>query len=156
MIIQIIIIIYHENDEKNFININKQSIKIEEKYINCKKENFQNIEINNIETKKIKHDKIIFNMIILHTGNIAISSIGTVSIYNSNNLLSPNEKDYLLQKINIARNKMVSYIFEYPDNPPGLYIFGAALVMFFITFILINRLSITCLINKFLMLLNFG
>ena len=67
---------------------------------------------------------MIFNMIILHTGNIATSSINSVTIYDSNNLLSPNEEDYLLQRINISNDKKVSYVFEFPDETLFCAIFG--------------------------------
>ena len=36
---------------------------------------------------------------------------------------------------------MLSFIFKNPDNPPGLYIFGAAIVMFFVTFVLTLKLK---------------
>ena len=68
------------------------------------------------EVNKIKQEKSIFNMIVLHTGNIATSSIGSVTIYNANNLLSKNEEDYLLQKINISKTKKIGYVFEFPDE----------------------------------------
>ena len=85
---------------------------------NIKEENVQKkcIKFNNIEIESIKQKNKIFNMIILLTGNIATSSIGIVTIYDSNKLLSPFEKDYLLQKINISKDKEIGYVFEFPDK----------------------------------------
>ena len=85
-------------------------IKIEKKSI-IKKKEYEYKEI-----KNIKQEKSIFNMIILNSGNIATSSLGVVTIYDSNNLLSSNEDNYILQKINICKNKKVSYVFEFPDK----------------------------------------
>ena len=116
----------NNENRTNFQNINdnKKNIEIKDKIKN--KENCQNqIDIvNNIEIKRIKQQKMIFNMIILHTGNIATSSINSVTIYDSNNLLSPNEEDYLLQRINISNDKKVSYVFEFPDETLFCAIFG--------------------------------
>ena len=36
-----------------------------------------------MEINNIKHEKSIFNMIILHNGNIAITTFGKVMIYDS-------------------------------------------------------------------------
>ena len=105
-----------ENNSLDFsidLNIEDKNLeknKIKKHYFN-KKQKFIHEEI-----KSIKQEKSIFNMIILHTGNIAISSMGAVLIYDKNNLLSPNEKEYLLQRINFSNNKRVGYVFEYPDQ----------------------------------------
>ena len=55
-------------------------------------------------------------MIILHTGNIATSSMDCVTIYNTNNILSKNEEDYELQKIYLYNGKKVGYVYEFPDE----------------------------------------
>ena len=107
-----------DNENKSqFINNNKESI-IVKMNTNIKEENIQKkcIKFNNIEIENIKQTNKIFNMIILLTGNIATSSIGIVTIYDSNKLLSPFEKDYLLQKINISKDKEIGYVFEFPDK----------------------------------------
>ena len=64
----------------------------------------------------IKQEKSIFNLIILRSGNIATSSVGAVTIYDSKNLLSPNKENYILQTIGIFKKKKVSYVFEFPDE----------------------------------------
>ncbi len=99
------------NEENYNIKDNKES-KGKRKDISNKKK----LKSKHKEIKNIKQEKSIFNMIILHTGNIATSSIGIVTIYNSNSLCSTNEEDYVLQKINICKNKKVSYLFEFPDE----------------------------------------
>lgn len=105
-----------ENKSQN-INNNKENGKIKEnKQNNELKIQEKNKKFNKTEIKKIKQGKQIFNMIILHTENIATSSIGNVSIYNSYNLLSPNEKFCLLQKIYISNDREISYVFEFPDE----------------------------------------
>ena len=68
------------------------------------------------EIKTIQMEKSINNMIILHTGNIAASSIGYVYIYDANNLSSCNENNCLLQKITFEKKKTIKYIFEFPDE----------------------------------------
>ena len=98
------------NNKANNININNEG-----------NENIDKVGNNEIiekkEFKNITQEKSIFNMIILHSGNIALSSFGKVMIYDSINLLSTKENNYLLQQINITNNKKeVSYVFEFPDE----------------------------------------
>ena len=69
----------------------------------------------NIEIKCIKQEKSIYNIIVLHTGNIAASSIGSVNIYDGNNIYSLKEENYLLQKINFKK-KRISYVYEFIDK----------------------------------------
>jgi len=64
----------------------------------------------------IRQEKSIFNLIILRSGNIATSSIGEVTIYDSKRLLSLNSENYILQKITIFKKRKVSYVFEFPDS----------------------------------------
>lgn len=68
------------------------------------------------EIKTIQVEKSINNMIILHTGNIAASSIGYVYIYDANNLSSSNDNNFLLQKITFDKKKTIKYVFEFPDE----------------------------------------
>ena len=91
-----------EEEEEELIE-KKEKIKKEDKF-------------NSMEILNIKQEKSIFNMIILHTGNIATSSMGSIMIYDTNNLLSLEKDKYLLQKINISKNKKISYIYEFPDE----------------------------------------
>ena len=108
-------------------NYNKDNYKYIDKIINNEKNIIKNPDFKiskHKEIKNIKHQKSICNMIILHSGNIAISSSGTVIIYDSNNLLSSNENEYLLQKINISKNEEVSYVFEFPDETLLCSIYG--------------------------------
>ena len=79
--------------------------------INLPKQDYNHKNITNI-----KQEKSIFNLIILRSGNIATSSIGAVTIYDSKNLLFPNKENYILQTISIFKKKKVSYVFEFPDE----------------------------------------
>ena len=99
------------NEENYNIKDNKESKGKRNDISNKKK-----LKSKHKEIKNIKQEKSIFNMIVLHTGNIATSSIGIVTIYNSNSLCSTNEEDYVLQKIYLCKNKKVSYLFEFPDE----------------------------------------
>ena len=91
-------------------NNNNKKIKIDTK-------NEDSFKINkHIEIKKFQHINSIINMIILHSGNIALGSNNSVTIYNGNNLCSENETDCILQRINIYRSRKVKYIFEFPDQ----------------------------------------
>ena len=131
--------IFNKYEDKNNLNMNKENlnnninndnlkekknIKIDNINIdNMKEKKILNKDINNEdyeshaqEIKYINQEKSIFNMIVLKSGNIATSSKGIVTIYNSKNLLSNNENDYILQKINISKNKKVSYVYEFPDE----------------------------------------
>ena len=105
------------NNKADNININNEDNENIDNVEKNEKEIIQNKEFKHMEIKNIMQEKKIFNMIILHNGNIAISSFGKVLIYDSNNLISSNEKKYLLQQINITDNKEeVSYVFEFPDK----------------------------------------
>ena len=99
----------NKNDEKEKRDekeINKVIIEIKEKYDTYN------------EIKTIKFEKPINNMIILHSGNIALSSGGNIYIYNSNILSSPNKENGLIQKIEIGKGnkKIIKYIYEFPDE----------------------------------------
>ena len=96
--------------------INKEDNKFIDNIEKNENEIIENKEFNHIEINNIKQEKSIFNMIILHTGNIAISSNSKIIIYDSNNLLDNKETNYLLQQINISKNKKVSYVYEFPDE----------------------------------------
>ena len=109
----------NENNKKNENKIENENES--EKENENEKENEKTIkvkiaEVEYKEIKNIKQEKSIFNMIILHSGNIATSSIGEVIIYNSKNLCSSKEDNYILQKINICKRKKVDHIFEFPDE----------------------------------------
>ena len=109
-----------ENTKKidNDHNEDNNNIK-DEKEAKGKRKNISNkkkLKSKHKEIKNITQEKSIFNMIVLHTGNIATTSIGIVTIYNSNAICSPNEENYVLQKINICKGKKVSYLFEFPDE----------------------------------------
>ena len=90
-----------------------------EKEINSIKESNINIikeEDPHDEIRTLQIDKSITHMIVLQTGNIAVSSLeGNVYIYNVNSLSLHNEDNCLLQKIIINKNKQVKYIYEFPD-----------------------------------------
>ena len=105
-----------KNNEDNIIFNKENNQKKEKENIIKEKSNNNVTNFNSIEIKTRKQEKKILNMIFLHTGNIATSSIGAVTIYNSKNLLSPYEKDYLLQTINFSKDKKISYVFEFPDE----------------------------------------
>ena len=93
-----------EKDIKNESNSNKNEIK--DIYNSYK------------EIKTLEFEKPINNMIILNSGNIAISYGGNINIYNANNICSNDiDKDNsLIQKITISKNRIVSYIYEFPDE----------------------------------------
>ena len=112
-------------------NVNKQ----EKKKKTPIKENKLDKELNNNnkakETEKVvktKNNKHIFNMIILHTGNFAISMKEAVEIYdfrkldlfNKKKMLYNNqeidESNCLLQRINLVKGKKINYVFEFPDK----------------------------------------
>ena len=95
-----------KKDDNNY-NYGKKNNKFSDKIEN---KNLKHKEINNI-----KQEKSIYNMKILHSGNIALSSNGNVIIYDSNNLLSSKENEYL-QKINISKDQIVIYVFEFLDE----------------------------------------
>ena len=97
------------------ININNNIIKIPTSY-NYQDKSISKAEYNHKDLAIINQEKSIFNLIILRSGNIATSSYGKVTIYNSKNLLSPNPENYILQTINIFKKEKVSYVFEFPDK----------------------------------------
>ena len=79
-------IIYTDNS--NYI---MENIKYNDNIVNNENNNItKNKGFKHKEIKNINHQKSIYNMIILHSGNIAISSCGNVIIYDSSNLLSSN------------------------------------------------------------------
>ena len=98
-----------------------------------KEENIDEEEItNNIKEKeKISKNKInnpIYNMILLHTGNFALSLKEAIEIYDFRklNLLDKKniiynhnqikENNCLLQRINLLRGKKINYVFEFSDK----------------------------------------
>ena len=69
------------------------------------------------EIKNIDLEGPINNMIVLRSGNIALSSVGNVHIISMNNLSLQDNNNYLLQKIVICKSKrMIKYIYEFPDE----------------------------------------
>ena len=70
------------------------------------------------ELKIFEFEKPLNNMIILNSGNIAVSYGGNINIYNSNSICSHDiDKDKaLIQKIIISKNRIVKYIYEFPDE----------------------------------------
>ena len=81
-----------------------------------------------LETSKNKSIKPIYNMIILSSGNFALSVKEAIEIYDfkklnlsdKNNMIYNNEKiienNCLLQRINLTKGKKINYVFEFPDN----------------------------------------
>ena len=121
--------LYLMNNNNNLNEIKEEKIK-ENSYmkVNAKKKenNIKDKDINPIinnimgkkyeEINKIRQRKSIFNMIILRSGNIATSSISTVTIYDKNKICCSNEQACELQKINIISSRKVSYVYEFPDE----------------------------------------
>ena len=107
----------NDNEEKSESNYDEKSDEdnIEESE-NTENEDFKNKEFNSKEIRNIKLDKSIFNLIILMSGNIVVSSMGSVMVYDSKNLLSLKEEEYMLQKINILKNGKIGYVYEFPDE----------------------------------------
>ena len=103
-----IILISDINNKDNNINLSTSSAYHDK--------SSSKIEYNHKDLINIKQEKSIFNLIILRSGNIATSSYGAVTIYDSKNLLSSNSKNYILQTINIFKKNQVSYVFEFPDK----------------------------------------
>ena len=110
----------HEKTDENSIR-KKKDIHINEKEKNEIKEekNFRIMENDDThnEIKSLDFEGAINNMIILMSGNIALSSIGNVYIYSMNNLSLKGNDNSLLQKITISKSKrIVKYIYEFPDE----------------------------------------
>ena len=74
-----------KNNKTDNININKEDNEYIDKIENNENQNeiIENKDFNHMEINNIKHEKSIFNMIILHNGNIAITTFGKVMIYDS-------------------------------------------------------------------------
>ena len=87
-----------------------------------------NDQKNGINEKINKNIESIFNMIILSSGNIALSKKEAVEIYDfkkldlsGNNIIKFNdqkikENNCLIQRINLAKGKRIGYVFEFPDK----------------------------------------
>ena len=79
-------------------------------------------------TSKNNINNSIYNMIILYSGNFALSMKEAIEIYDFRKLdLSTNlskvyndkeikENNCLLQRINLVKNKKINYVFEFPDK----------------------------------------
>ena len=104
----------------------KNTIKIEENYNNSEsqEDNIKNENDNINEIKKINDS--INNVIILKSGNIAVSKKEVIEIYDlrklnysgPNNIFDNNviKKNCFLQKININKGRYISYVFELFDQ----------------------------------------
>ena len=68
------------------------------------------------ELRTIEIEKPINNMIILRSGNIALSEMGIIHIYDTKKLISSNKENNLIQKIIINKRSMIKYIYEFPDE----------------------------------------
>ena len=104
-----------KKNNNNSFDSEKSNYKEKNKVISYD-ENIDNIEFNHNEIINIKQEKGIYNMIVLKSGNIAISTIENVMIYNTKELLSQKEENYLLQTIKVCKNKKVSYVYEFPNE----------------------------------------
>ena len=104
------------NSKENNSNDNKYKYKNNEEEDEMEEEK---------ENKKAK--SFIFNMIILKSGNIAISRKEAVEIYNFNDLEFPKDKnyirstglknnEYLLQRINLVKGKYIRYVLQLFDE----------------------------------------
>ena len=113
---------YEHEKEKNEENVPIPDINIKDKNKNLstapvyQEKSASKIDYYHKNLTNIKQEKSIYNLIILRSGNIATSSIGEVTIYDSKHLLSLNSENYILQKITIFKKKKVSYVFEFPDS----------------------------------------
>ena len=129
------------SNSNNFINSNNESESIfskpkikENKNETHKKHKDKKLEAqNNCNNekelnKKNKINNSIFNMIILSSGNYALSMKEAIEIYDfrklnfseENNKIYKNkqikESNCLLQRINLVKGKKISYVFEFPDK----------------------------------------
>ena len=124
------------NDNSNKIINSNNNINISNKNEESESDNSSNnlIHKNSTDRKKSINEKInknnesIFNMIILSSGNVALSKKEAVEIYDfrkldlsGNNIIQYNDKQIkdnncLIQRINLAKGKRISYVFEFSDK----------------------------------------
>ena len=104
------------NNIKN--NINNEQKNEKEIVIEIKKGNNNIIEKDypHKELRTIEEEGPINNMILLKSGNIALSMMGIIHIYDTRKLSLSSKKKSLIQKIEISKKNMVKYIYEFPNE----------------------------------------
>ena len=121
-----------EIDKKNFLNNPVSIVESENEEIESEKEENQseNKENESEEKGELNEKNVnanfIFNMIILKSGNIALSRKEGVEIYNftkldfsKSNYIYNNDliqNNYLIQRINLVKEKFIKYVFELSDG----------------------------------------
>jgi len=119
------------NNSKQLLNFNNNIIpnnNKESESDNSSINKNSNDQMKGINEKINKNNESIFNMIIISSGNIALSKKEAVEIYDfkklnlsGNNIIKYNDKQIkenncLIQRINLAKGKRIGYVFEFPDK----------------------------------------
>ena len=111
-----------ENNSKNALSVNYNNLWQKTKNINFIRKNANYAHSNSYkEIQNFQYQKKINNLIILKSGNIAISSYGLIEIYNKNAIYKNMNRNQILIRIELSQKKPISYMYQLPDET---FLFG--------------------------------
>ena len=108
-----------DNNNKNILSVNYNNLYQKTKNIKFIKKNANSNSYK--EIKDFQYKKKINNIIILKSGNIAISSYGMIEIFNKDLIYQNINKNQLLIRIELEQKKPISYMHQLPDET---FLFG--------------------------------